>query len=550
MKIKPDTIAYIKRLEHKFFLFPIIFLVLLLVIHTASTQAATYTVTNLNESGQGSLRQAIDDANGNPEDDIININVTGTVGVPTPIPPAIGSNGKLVINGPGTDLFSIRGSQFAVALLVASGADVEINNITVKDGGYNGGGAGIDTSGTLTLTDCVIDNNSGSDGGGIYNTGTLIINNSILKNNEADQDGGAIFNRGTLTLNNSVIVNNSAKLGAGIHNEGVLVVNESTLNNNTAMNVGGGINNSDGTVEINNSTLSNNMSGFGGGISQFGPGTSNIFNSTVSNNSATIDGGGSAVFAGVITFSSSTLSDNSATRGGGIFYIGTNTEVNLLNTIVANSVSGGNCYGEEGTLNARYSLIEGPNSTCINGTDEQNLTADPMLSPLADNGGPTETHALLPGSPAIDAGDPNDFPPFDQRGYIRPADGGTTFKSHFKSSRANLVPAPDIGSFELLAPTAAAAEISGRVLTSAGRSIPRAIVHITDQAGNIRTAGTNQFGYYRFKGIEVGQTLIFNVFSRRYQFETQIVNLDESITNLNFIAKDTNTKNKKSVKRE
>jgi hypothetical protein len=90
--------------------------------------------------------------------------------------------------------------------------------------------------------------------------------------------------------------------------------------------------------------------------------------------------------------------------------------------------------------------------------------------------------------------------------------------------------------FNLLAPTAASATISGKVLSPSGRGVSSAFVHITDQDGNIRTTRTNNFGYFTFEDIEVGQTLIFNVYNKRFQFNTQVINFDESITNLRIIA--------------
>lgn len=90
--------------------------------------------------------------------------------------------------------------------------------------------------------------------------------------------------------------------------------------------------------------------------------------------------------------------------------------------------------------------------------------------------------------------------------------------------------------FNLLAPTAANATISGKVLSANGRAIPRAVVYLTTQNGESITARTNQFGYFRFADIEVGQTLIFNVFSKRYQFQTQVINFNESISGLTLVA--------------
>jgi hypothetical protein len=88
--------------------------------------------------------------------------------------------------------------------------------------------------------------------------------------------------------------------------------------------------------------------------------------------------------------------------------------------------------------------------------------------------------------------------------------------------------------FNLLAPTAASATISGRVFSANGQGLRRAIVYMTDQNGNTRTVLTNQFGYYRLAEVEVGQTLILNVYHKQFQFDPQVVNFNDSLNNLNF----------------
>jgi CSLREA domain-containing protein len=170
-------------------------------------------------------------------------------------------------------------------------------------------------------------------------------------------DGGGIFNGGVLTLNNSALSGNSASLGGGILNKDVLT--------------------------LNNSTLSGNSAGLGGGI----------YN------------------VGTLTVTNSTLNGNSASFGGGIYNNGT---LHLRNTLVANSLSGGDCSGDPAT-NVN-NLIE--DNTC-----SPALSGDPNLGPLQDNGGPTFTHALLSPSPAIDAGDAGTCLATDQRGINRPLDG-------------------------------------------------------------------------------------------------------------------------------
>ena len=189
--------------------------------------------------------------------------------------------------------------------------------------------------------------------------------------------------------------------------------------------LGGAINNVDGQVTVINSTLSDNQAvgviGLGGAILNSGsPGggaTVTVINSTLSGNQASGRGGG--IYNSpdaTLNLISSTLSDNQATDGGGGIANSTDATVSLTNSIVANSVNG-DCLLAGGTINAEYSLIE-DGLTCVNGTNNNNLSGDPILGPLQDNGGPTQTQALLAGSPALDAGDTLEIT--DQRGEARP----------------------------------------------------------------------------------------------------------------------------------
>jgi len=184
---------------------------------------------------------------------------------------------------------------------------------------------------------------------------------------------------------------------------------------------GGGILNTGGTLTLTNSTVSSNATRLeGGGITNRG--TTTLLNSTVSGNSAA-DGFGGGIynnFTGKLTLLNSTVSRNSAAdgSGGGISNAGV---AQLQNTIVANSLSGGNCSGVAITSLGHNLSSDG--SCAFAEAGDLNNT-DPMLGPLANNGGPTQTHALLPGSPAIDAGSSDCPPPAtDQRGVSRPQDG-------------------------------------------------------------------------------------------------------------------------------
>ncbi len=249
-------------------------------------------------------------------------------------------------------------------------------------------------------------------GGGIYNlNGIIIVDNSGLSENTAPL-GGGILNSGTITVSNSTLASNSAVEGGGIWNESTLTISDSTLADNMASNIGGGIFNSSsdsgGTITVSNSTFSSNSAvNAGGGIATYN--MLEMGNSTFSGNTANA-GGGIFNKVGTSDIESSTLSDNSANSGSGVY----NSEgsTTLSNSIIANSMNGSDCFGT--IIDAGYNLVE-DNSCGFSGG------SDPKLGPLADNGGATWTHALLPGSPLS-----NLIPPgscmltADQRGVARP----------------------------------------------------------------------------------------------------------------------------------
>jgi hypothetical protein len=206
-----------------------------------------------------------------------------------------------------------------------------------------------------------------------------------------------------------------------------MTVSNSSLSGNRSRVGGGGIYNNGGKVRISNSTLSGNAGFSGGGIQNNG-GTLAINNSTLSKNVALTLfhlpglGGGILSGGGMLRISNSTLSGNSAPRdGGGIS--ASNTTTTLQNIIVANSTSGGNCYG---TMTSNGYNLSSDGSCSFNSTGDLNNT-DPKLGQLGNYGGPTQTIPLLAGSPAIDAGNPNGCTDSnghllmtDQRGFPRP----------------------------------------------------------------------------------------------------------------------------------
>ncbi|BFM39751.1 choice-of-anchor Q domain-containing protein [Synechocystis sp. LKSZ1] len=315
-------------------------------------EAATITVTNTNDSGAGSLRNAIASA---ASGDTINFsslfNTAQTI---------ILTSGQLVVNksltiqGPGANLLTISGNNASRVFVIDDNNENNAETVEIS---------GLTISGGLVTT---------GSGGGIFNLENLSLRNSTLSGNSADSFGGGIFNRiGTVTVSNSTISGNSTTVFAG-----------------------GGIFNDMGTVTVSNSTISGNSTRFGGGIFN-DMGTVTVSNSTINGNSANLTGGG--------------IVNNAGTTS-------------LTTTIVANNIAGNgdgnNLLLSDGTINASNSLIES-NADLINGTNSNNIFGvDPLLGSLQNNGGTTLTHALLPGSPAIGAG--NTTPSTDQRGISRP----------------------------------------------------------------------------------------------------------------------------------
>jgi parallel beta-helix repeat protein len=230
--------------------------------------------------------------------------------------------------------------------------------------------------------------------------------------------GGGIDNDGELTISNSHLSgNDAANVGGAVHNSGILTITDSTLSGNSAGFYGGGIYNFD-TMTVTRSTLSGNTATyFGGGIYTTAASSSTVANSTFSGNTASQMGGG--VYAsGTMTIKGSTISGNYAGDDGGGLYKTASAVLHMLNSIVAYSTSGGDCYVSGGgsfTTNTS-NLIE-------DGSCSPVFTGDPTLGPLADNGGSTYTMALLPGSPAIEAGNGPACVSPDQRGWTRPIDG-------------------------------------------------------------------------------------------------------------------------------
>jgi hypothetical protein len=408
----------------------------LFCISAMPAQAATITVTNTNDNGPGSLRQALMIAN---DGDTINFAVTGTI---TLTSGGLPINKNITISGPGADQLSIDGNQALLVFGVFPGKAATISGLTVRNAQ-----SGVLNDGTVTVTHCVLSNSynglsnygvaavsscvlTGNLYNGLYSyEGVTTVSNCVVSGNPGDGlfnngnfgPNNSVAGRGSMTVSDSIISDNS---GGGVGNYFFLTVLNSTLSANSTALDGGGIRSgtfkAPGSVTVINSTISgNSASGGGGGIAIY-YGSLTIVNSTISGNSAGDVGGGIANYTGGVQVANSTISGNSAASGGGIYNVagqfgGT---IEISNTIFNAGALGENIFNNGGMVTSHgYNISSDDGGGHLNGPGDQ-INTDPLLGPLQDNGGPTLTHLPLLGSPAIDAGDPNFMPPpfRDQRG--------------------------------------------------------------------------------------------------------------------------------------
>jgi CSLREA domain-containing protein len=351
---------------------------------------------------------------------------------------------------------------------VTTTGTVNISNLTIGGLGAFGvtnPGTGLQNSGsgTVNITNCTISYNLNNStfnafGGGVYNgSGTVQITNSTLEFNEIGGHNGQV------------------SLGGGVYNEsGTVKVVNSTFNHNNA-DRGGGIFNSSGVVSVTSSTLHDNGASFdGGGISSFG-GTVNITNSTLYGNlaySKWVDsltgavggGGGISIVSGTLNLTNSTVTANFSAGGGS--GVGNEGTANVKSTIIALNYGGIGVVGENGSFipiigatpdvsgtfhSYGFNLIgKKDGSTGFTAANDKKGTVTSPLNPgldlkgLRNNGGPTQTVALLKGSPAIDKGTSNGLTgtlTTDQRGLSRTVDNSST-------PNANGGDGTDIGAYE------------------------------------------------------------------------------------------------------
>jgi CSLREA domain-containing protein len=457
-----------------------------------NASAVTFTVTRSDDRDltcdsnvDCSLREAVKAANVGFASDTINF-AAGlsivTLSDEIEIEPA----GSLTISGAGANVLTIDGGAGTNRIFYLNKADVVISGVTMQGG--NGGGAA----------------NPGV-GGAIYSTqGNLMLDSVVVRNNTATTSlggGVALLSGATYRIINSTFSANSANQCGGIYFYGAsLSMANSSISGNTA---------------------TTNASGDSKGAGMCSGGSATVRNSTITNNSSTgaaSKGGGVHIFQGTLDIGNTIIAGNTAMDYPEIF---NQTSV---------TSSGNNLIGD--------SLGDSTDTNvAITYQSSDILDKPPLLGALQNNGGGTSTHALLPGSPAIDKGgnlltfDPfnNSALTYDQRSLPRIIDGN-----------ADAAATVDIGAFEVqaAAPTAADVTIGGRISTADGRGIRNALVTLTTSDGVSRTAQTGKSGYFSFGEITAGETLIISIRAKRFTFAepARVIFAAEDLSDVNFVA--------------
>lgn len=381
-----------------------------------------HLVTSNADSGPGSLRSALLGA----EDGTVITFDAALSGDTIRLQKELQVCANITIQGPGSDLLTISGEDTTRILRIMAGNLVEVSGLSLVRGKTP----------------------AREDGGAVLANGSITLSNCILANNYADDDGGAVAVAGSfaiIQLDSCLVIGNSCGDDGGALRcfDGSLILNATTVKDNFSPSYGGGLS-SNGTVSITNSTLEQNeATGNGGGIRNFGSGTITCINTTIAGNICGNRGAGIST-ASSVELNFCTLINNIALSLGGGIRVPTGGICSLRNTLVAgNSGSGGHDISMfAGTIISQgYNLVgDTTGSSWIPATADQLgstiAPVDPLILPLDSNGGPTQTVALLAGSPCIDQANTTAAPLWDQRGFPRISG-----------------PQPDIGSYEFCIPS-------------------------------------------------------------------------------------------------
>ena len=347
---------------------------------------SAYTVLNTNDSGTGSLRDAVNQANANGGADTITFDpaafATHQTITLTTRELDLNDIGGVSIIAPSTGV-SISGGNRRNVFMVGSGATASLTGVTITSGhNPDGGGLNVSSGAKVNLLNCIVSGNSADDrGGGIYCqfASQLTLIGSTVSNNTSF-DGGGLFASGTTTtsLSNSTVSANSSFQGGGIETSGTLTMTNVTVSGNSASFDGGGLELSGAVVTLTNVTVSGNSS----------------------LNPSTLASAGGISNRANLTLNNSIVAGNTNASGASDIPTGFPlTAVSGSNNLIGTGGSGG--------------LMDGNNGNKVG-------VVNPGLGSLANNGGPTQTVALLPGSPAIHAGmDGTGVPMTDQRGVPR-----------------------------------------------------------------------------------------------------------------------------------
>ncbi len=418
----------------------------------ASASALSFPVQNSNSAGPGSLHAAIEEANLHSGLDSIPIEVTGTIGLEEELPPI---TDEVTITGPGAESLTVeRTVSTPFRIFKFEFVDVTVSGLTVSGGKAASGGGIINMGGVLTLIRVAVTGNeafqegsgtTSAAGGGIRSTGPVTLRESIVAGNSVEARGPGA----TLAT------------GGGIDTESSITVERSTISGNSVRAFG---------------EEGDQAAAEGGGLSMTGL-VLRIEGSTISGNSvhaaegpsASVARGGGLVTSD-LTVTGSTIAGNSAEAeesAGFTIVLGANIEeqpgatVVLGGTVVADPLGGaescarGVVPGGTGFSSAGYNLDEDGSCGLEESSDLASVVAG--LEPLADNGGPTPTHALRADSPAVDRATSFGLTT-DQRGLPRPSDFPDVSNKEGGDGS-------DIGAFELQVPPPAAGGGSPVVVT-------------------------------------------------------------------------------------